>query len=181
MFHSVSQLCRRWEEGTGAMELSRKLFTAVVLVMLLLVATGTRACLIYHASLDSSSGTVYWSEMLLHAVSVTCILASISCRDRGGGGGGGEDVPVAEPQVPRPLRAPGKLRQRLQDRGLPRRQVPRLPPPLLLPHALPQLIRSIGRGSMHACLPGGECMRRARRFRSLLPCRRALIARTVHE
>lgn len=33
----------------------------------------------------------------------------------------------------------GQLRQRLQDRGVPRRQVPRLPTPVLLHHALPPL------------------------------------------
>jgi len=44
------------------------------------------------------------------------------------------------------LRAAGQLRQRLQDGGLPRRQVPRLPPPLLLHHALPGVICIIGPG-----------------------------------
>ena len=63
-------------------------------------------------------------------------------------------MPVAEPQVPWPLRAAGQLRQRLQDGGLPRRQVPRLPPPLLLHHALPGVICIIE--------PGDRIYRRCR-------------------
>ena len=47
---------------------------------------------------------------------------------------------VAEPPVQGPVRAQVQLRQRLQDGGIPRRQVPRLPAPLLLQNTLPPLI-----------------------------------------